>query len=117
MQAFRTMLATGLISFASVALADGDFTTMNGAEIRAALTGKVLNYSGRHDGRWQVFSEGGETLYFDGRESRGTWRVQADQYCSLWAPGGGWACYDMETDGTVLRFIGRAGDVYEGVIE
>ena len=41
--------------------------------------------------------------------------VRGDQYCSQWLPGDFWACYVLQKDGLVIRFIGADGSVSEGV--
>ncbi|WP_370402047.1 hypothetical protein [Sulfitobacter sp. JB4-11] len=79
---------------------------LSGAQITAALTGRALQY----DTAWQDFRASGRTLYHAGRDSWGYWRVEADQYCSMWPPSDLWACYAMERAGDRLRFIGIGAD-------
>jgi len=87
------------------------WTPLSGAEISAALTGRVVQYASA----WQDFRALGKTLYNAGRDSWGYWRVEGDQYCSQWPPSDLWACYDMTGNGDRLRFIGAAGDISEAV--
>jgi len=84
---------------------------MSGDEIRVALTGRALEYKSAH----QDFRASGRTRYVAGRESWGYWRVEGDQYCSMWPPSSLWACYGMAQRGETLRFIGEAGDTTDGV--
>lgn len=92
------------------ALADEPkWVPMNGDEIRAALTDRVLSYGTS----WQDFRASGRTLYNAGADSWGYWRVQDNQYCSQWPPSDLWACYKMDSNGETLRFIGESGDVTE----
>ncbi|NKB52516.1 MAG: hypothetical protein GKR97_09870 [Rhizobiaceae bacterium] len=61
----------------------------------------------------QIFSAAGATTYTDrGRASFGSWRVQANKYCSQWPPAGGWSCYvvDYDDQSKVLIWIGLSGD-------
>lgn len=81
--------------------------TLTGEEIEAALIDRKLDYANA----WQAFRASGRTLYNAGEESWGYWRVDGDQYCSLWPPSDLWTCYDLERQGTVLRFVGAGGDI------
>ncbi|MDJ0630302.1 MAG: hypothetical protein QNJ44_18755 [Rhodobacter sp.] len=94
--------------------ARADWVPMSGTEIKTALSDAKLIY----EDAWQVFRPSGFTLYNAGRDSRGSWRVEGDRYCSQWPPADGWACYAMEREtGTgALRFIGESGDITEGRI-
>lgn len=96
-----TMVATPLFA---------EWKPMTGAEIETALSGKTLIY----DNAQQVFYPSGRTLYDAGRPSWGYWAARGDQYCSQWPPGDLWACYDMERDGDMLRFIAGDGSVTTG---
>ena len=91
-----------------------EFVPMTGEQIEAALNDTTLRYE---EGQRQVFYASGKTLYDNGRPSWGNWQVRGDQYCSEWPPADGWACYDMDTDGTTLRFIGESGFITPGVRE
>lgn len=105
--------------FALIALLAGpveaaDWVPMDGAAIRAALTGATVRYSGDTA---QDFRESGRTLYTrKGRDSWGYWEVRGDRYCSQWPPSELWACYDMARQGDAIRFIGAAGDTTDGVL-
>ncbi|MEM9425335.1 MAG: hypothetical protein AAGA06_01410 [Pseudomonadota bacterium] len=110
----RGVLAVCLGLTAGMAQAQ-DWTGLTGAEVRAVLSDRTLYYAAS----WQVFQADGATLYhagYDGgAESWGQWEARGDQYCSLWPPGDGWACYDVSqsADGTRVRFTGP-GDVTIG---
>ena len=82
----------------------------NGDAIRAALTGRTLEYANAR----QDFRASGRTLYNAGQDSWGYWRIEGDAYCSQWPPSDLWACYRVEQKGTLLRFIGSADDITEG---
>jgi hypothetical protein len=96
---------------ATPALAAG-WTPLEGDAIRAALTGRVLDYGSA----WQDFRASGRTLYNAGADSWGTWTVQGDRYCSQWPPNAAWACYDVDisSDGEAIRFRGAGEDVSVG---
>lgn len=99
-----------LLMLAGAAQAD-DWQPMTGEEIQAALTGKKLQY----EVAWQDFRATGRTLYNAGEDSWGYWRVEGDQYCSQWPPRGEWDCYDMQTNGKDVRFVGAYDDITVGV--
>ncbi|MDW3225600.1 MAG: hypothetical protein R8G34_22360 [Paracoccaceae bacterium] len=102
----RALKVAALI-FCPVMAQSQDWTPLSGDAIRAALTGRTLQY----ENAWQDFRATGRTLYNAGADSWGYWRVQGDQYCSQWPPSDLWACYDMARAGEKLRFIGQGGDV------
>jgi hypothetical protein len=90
---------------------------LSGAEIKQLLTGaEVIG-----DGNRQIFYESGRTLYNDGQDSRGYWRVEGDRYCSQWPPQESWVCYDMrsweEGDRVWVSWIGDGGARYDAYIE
>ena len=89
----------------------GDFQTLTGEEILAALTGKKLDYG---KGIWQTFDEHMQTQYFSGRPSAGRWAVREDRYCSVWPPSDLWACYDVQQNGDLIRFVDDRGEVTDG---
>lgn len=91
-----------------------DWHPMTGDEIEATLNDQTLVYAGQD--AWQLFKASGATLYNAGRDSWGYWRIQGDQYCSQWPPNAGWGCYDMETDGTDVRFVSPNGHITMGVL-
>ena len=84
---------------------------LDGAEIAAALTDRVLVY----DDAQQDFRASGRTLYNAGQDSWGYWNVRGDQYCSMWPPSDLWACFDLEAKGEMLRFVGQSDDITEAV--
>jgi len=92
------------------ALWSAEWQELRSADIRLALEGRKVSYA---SGAWQDFRASGRTLYKAGQDSWGYWRVQGDQYCSMWPPSDLWACYDLERNGDALRFVGQAGDVTE----
>ena len=114
----RIVVAVILI-WTSMTTANAAFEPMTGDQIRLALAGRWVK--GESFKQW--FLESGETeyVYQNGGPSLGRWRVQGDQYCSLWPPSGTWACYNMSWDrsgkATIVRWIDAAGDVSEAVIQ
>lgn len=91
--------------------AEGIWKTMTGDEIKTALSDKKLKYASAT----QTFTASGETAYNqDGRLSNGSWRVENNQYCSVWPPQGQWACYHMDRSGNKIRFIGTGDDITVG---
>lgn len=90
----------------------GDWQTLDAEGVREALEGRKVLYT---SGAWQDFRTSGRTLYNAGQDSWGYWRVEEGQYCSTWPPSDLWACYDVQSDGVGLRFVGAAGDVTDGV--
>ena len=90
-----------------VAAQEAAWTALTGGEIRAALTDRVVSYGEI----WQDFRASGKTLYVSRREEWGNWRVEGNQYCSQWPPSSHWACYDIERNGDLMRFVGAGGDI------
>ena len=84
---------------------------LTGEEVREALTDRKLQYASA----WQEFRASGRTLYNAGQDSWGYWRLENDQYCSMWPPSDLWACYRVEGNEGGVRFIGQSGDITEGV--
>ena len=107
----RVILFAALMWPFAVLGGDETWAPMSGAEIRAALSDRSLQYKSAH----QEFNASGQTRYVAGRESWGSWRVEGDTYCSQWPPSTLWACYTMTQRGNAVRFIGKEGDVTEGV--
>lgn len=89
----------------------GEWATLTGDEIRAALTDRKLQYRNA----WQEFRASGRTLYNAGEDSWGYWRVEDDRYCSMWPPSDLWACYALERNGDSLRFVGERDDIADAV--
>lgn len=88
-----------------------EWPVLRGDSVRAALEGHKLVYV---TGAWQEFRASGRTLYNAGSDSWGYWRVQGDQYCSMWPPSDLWACYDLSVSGDTVRFIDASGEISEG---
>jgi hypothetical protein len=109
----RGLVLALVLASPSMVLAE-DWQALTGAEISTALTARVLGYDG---GEMQNFFADGRTLYeVKGGESWGKWKVEGDQFCSVWPPSDHWACYDLQRDGTgrSLRFVGSDGAVSVG---
>lgn len=106
------MAAGAAIWLCASAASAAEWRALDGEEIAAALTGKIVQF----ENATQDFRASGRTLYDAGRPSWGYWAVRGDQYCSMWPPSDLWACYDMAASGDGLRWIGAAGDVTEGVV-
>lgn len=92
--------------------AAAEWQVVQGDAVRAALEGRKLTYA---NGAWQDFRASGRTLYNAGADSWGYWRVQGDQYCSMWPPSDLWACYDIQVSGSVVLFVGAGGDQSDGI--
>ena len=85
---------------------------MTSAGITAALTGRSLVYE---DGTQQNFFADGRTLYRAGAgESWGKWWVADGAYCSTWPPSETPACYGVEAQGTMIRFLDKGGSETRG---
>jgi len=112
----RRLAIAALLLCALPAWAAGD-RALSGAEISQLLTGaEVVGENNR-----QKFFDSGRTLYSDGRDSWGYWRVEGDRYCSQWPPQQGWVCYDMRTweaDGRIwVAWIGDSGARFDGYLQ
>lgn len=85
-----------------------EWKTLSGPEIKKSLTSRVLQYQ---DNAQQDFFADGRTLYQTRDSSWGKWRVDYDQYCSIWPPADGWACYDvaLSENGLSVRFTDKEG--------
>jgi len=103
-------IAIGIAAGPAGVLAAG-WQQLDGEAVREALEGRRLVYD---SGAWQSFSATGSTVYNAGSDSRGSWAVRDGRYCSVWPPSDLWACYDVETAGDSVRFIGDGGDITEG---
>ena len=84
-----------------------NWAPLKGAEIAEVLTDQTYQY----EGAVQSFYASGQTLYTADRESWGRWRIEADQYCSVWPPASGWVCDDVakDLDGDRIKFVGSSG--------
>ena len=107
----RRFALFALMICAVPATAQDNWVELSGDEIREALTDRRLQYANA----WQEFNASGRTLYNAGEDSWGYWRIQGDQYCSMWPPSDLWACYSFSKDGGVFRFEGVRGDYVEAV--
>ena len=105
----RHMVLAGLLLCAGAGQDGEAWTLLDGAQIRAALEGRSLQYANAR----QEFRASGRTLYDAGSDSWGYWRVDRDRYCSQWPPSDLWACYTVERAAQALRFVGTGGDVTE----
>jgi len=69
-----------------------DGAKLTGADIKTLLP----TIASPHDNSRQTFETSGETRYENQRgPSSGSWRVEGDQYCSVWPPSRDWTCYDV----------------------
>ncbi|HQY43979.1 MAG TPA: hypothetical protein PK450_07340 [Paracoccaceae bacterium] len=93
--------------------AEEGWSRLAGADITLALTARHLVYE---DGATQQFNADGGTVYDAGRPSQGRWRVEGEEYCSLWPPSDRWSCYGVErsSDGLALRFVTQDGSASVG---
>jgi len=96
-----------------VARHGGRLAASDGAEIRTALTARVLAWPG---GQRQNFLADGRTLYEGDRAQRGRWRIEGDRFCPVWPPSDRWDCYLVERHvrGLDLRFLSGGEAVTEG---
>ncbi len=90
-----------------------EFRTLSDDEILTALTGQKLSYG---QDIWQTFQENGQTDYFAGGPSTGSWTVRGGRYCSAWPPSDLWACYDVLQKGDTIRFVDDQGSITDGTI-
>ena len=88
---------------------------LDDAAITMVLSGQSLTYD---DGTKQVFKADGQTIFDNGTQSLGRWRVQGDRYCSLWPPSDRWACYDVtqSADGLAISFVADDGSTSTGQV-
>jgi len=86
-----------------VAAAAADWRKLDGPEITAALSARVLGYP---DGTLQDFFADGRTL---SGSSFGRWKVDSNRYCSIWPPSDIWTCYAVDADGLDIRFTAPDG--------
>lgn len=102
---------TFLIVMPGMAVAE-DWVSLDGAAIGAVLSDAHLQYQTAH----QQFDVDGTTRYTADRPSWGSWAVRGDQYCSVWPPSAFWACYDVQRNGAVIRFIADDGSITDGTL-
>lgn len=105
----RGMMVAALAVWAGVAGAE-EWRALDGGAIKTALEGRSLNYGDAS----QNFEVGGVTVYFADQPSTGQWRVEGNQYCSLWPPSDSWDCYEVEGKEGAVRFVGADGSVTQG---
>ena len=83
-------------------------------EIQKLLDGRTALGNWRGTDTRQYFASNGLTVYLakGSPPDQGKWKVDEakNQYCSWWQRGG-WACYDVETDGTTYYWV-TPGDDY-----
>lgn len=92
---------------AGTPVAAADWQMLAGPEIATALSGQKMSYGQA----WQRFDADGRTVYNDGSDTVGKWRVSGDFYCSQWPPTPGWTCYQVKRDASdgALQFISESG--------
>lgn len=108
----RNLFVTAAL-LAGIVSANAEPVKMDGPAIESALAGKSV--AGNQDGReWrQDFRSDGATIYYEGNQpSPGRWKVDGDQYCSLWPPSETWDCYDMAMDGEEILFMPKGSAVW-----
>lgn len=93
-------------------LAAEPWEPMTGAQILEILADQTVYYKAAH----QNFYTDGRTLYDAGSESWGTWLVRGNQYCSQWPPSDRWDCYDMASNGQIIRFVAEGGTITDGFL-
>ncbi len=101
------LLAAGL--FLGMTASHAQERKLEAAEISALLSGGTALGENRGRDTRQYFDASGTTDYVErgGQVDPGKWRIDdtQNQYCSLWARGG-WACYDITTDGEKYYWVG-----------
>ena len=114
MSRFAFALVAGLAVLAmqpAQSVADDKLTA---GEIQKLLDGRTALGNWRGTDTRQYFASTGVTIYLPkgGAPDEGKWKVDQakNQYCSWWQRGG-WACYDVETDGTTYYWV-TPGDDY-----
>ena len=105
----RKIIPIILSSFIASSALAGEVVLKN-AEITNLLTDIVLQGESNGQQVSQIFQKSGATFYNVGAaQSQGSWKVEADQYCSVWPPNPTWACYDVARDGDKVTFISNSG--------
>lgn len=95
---------------------------LTGDEVKALLTDATVNGGSGDAAFKQYFAAGGATTYVgsENTPSQGSWRVQGDQYCSVWPPASTLVCYDVEGDPAAtpptVTWIGESGTRYPGAV-
>ena len=110
---WRAVAAAAVLAASGVSAGEG-WTTLDGAAISEALSGRALVYD---DGARQEFLPGGATPFVAGESrSEGRWRVEGDRYCSVWPPSDRWVCSGVgrSADGQGIRFVADDGSIAEG---
>ncbi|WP_044007572.1 hypothetical protein [Jannaschia sp. CCS1] len=100
-----------LLGLTGVVRADG-LIALDDAGITAALTERTVTYD---NGATQHFFASGRTRYTHAEPTWGSWRVENDQYCSLWPPAPTWDCYAVQADGAGrITFVDQWGNATSG---
>lgn len=111
----RTVLALiAALAVFTLQPADGSANEkLTAEEIQKLLDGRTALGNWRGTDTRQYFASTGLTIYLPkgGVPDQGKWKVDEakDQYCSWWERGG-WACYDVETDGTTYYWVTPGND-------
>ncbi len=101
----------GLLLMVSAAIAQE--RNLKGAEITAALSDQTFVGADPADKIEQIFQKSGLTLYTaNGAQSIGSWKVEADKYCSVWPPSEYWACYTVALQEKTITFVSTSGTRY-----
>ena len=96
------MLFSSIASFAAGSL--------SGEGIAALLTDATLYGTDNGQPAEQVFQKSGVTFYsVPNGQSQGTWKIEANKYCSAWPPNPTWVCYDVLNDGASVTFVSPSG--------
>jgi len=105
----------GCVASAADAAAAEKFRKLNGAEIRAKITGMEMTDE-VHSA--DVFApDGGLTSYAMGRKSAGKWRVERDQLCFDRGKEPGSGCYEMWLAGYKIELKTTGPGVpFEGIL-
>jgi hypothetical protein len=110
----KKLFVIGLSLFINIENCLSSETQLTGPEIQSLLSDTVLYADAERRPVRQIFNNSGATFIISaGGQSQGTWKVQADEYCSTWPPNSAWSCYKMTRDGDVVVFISKDGSRFE----
>jgi hypothetical protein len=99
-----------IASYFIVSSAFASEVILKSAEIKLILLDVVLQGENSVPHFSQIFQKSGATFYnTGGGQSQGSWKVEGDQYCSVWPPNPTWACYNVARDGDKVTFITNSG--------
>jgi hypothetical protein len=106
-------MSKGFALLLMVSTAYAQERALTGAEITTTLSDQTLVGANPADKIEQIFQKSGLTLYTtNGAQSLGTWKVEANKYCSVWPPSQFWACYTVVLEDRTITFVSASGTRY-----